>query len=65
MLGEDELAIYNTFDFGEENGEDPEMLLKYFEKYFLPKKNVTFERHVFNTRFQQQSEPFDHQASSS
>ena len=59
VLGEEALAIYNTFNFGEENAEDPKVLFKFYERYFLPKKNVTLERHVFNTRFQQPSEPFD------
>ena len=46
-LGQEALVIYNTFDFGDQDKEDPKIVLKLFDAYFLPKKNVTLERHIF------------------
>ena len=60
VLGVDALVIYNSFDFGEEDKGEPKILIKHFDNHFLPKKNITFERHVFNARSQQPGETFDH-----
>ncbi len=58
-LGQDALVIYNTLDFGDQDKEDPKIVLKLFDAYFLPKKNVTLERHIFLSRYQQPGETFD------
>ena len=42
------MEVYNT----EEETNKIEILIKKFERYCTLKKNVTFERHVFNTRNQ-------------
>ena len=47
------IEIYNTFAYVEEKSEDDvDVALKKFEEYCNPKRNVTYERHVFNTRSQ-------------
>ncbi|CAC5390534.1 unnamed protein product [Mytilus coruscus] len=51
--------IYNTFNFGENEADKLEILLKKFEDYCIPKKNVTVIRHRFNTRVQNSSESID------
>jgi dipeptidase len=38
---------------------DPEVILAKFQNYCEPKKNITYERHIFNTRVQQQTQSFD------
>ena len=39
-----------------ESRNDPQCLIKKFEEICEPRKNIIMERHVFNTRFQQQNE---------
>ncbi|CAC5421269.1 unnamed protein product [Mytilus coruscus] len=51
--------IYNTFNFGENETDKLEVLLKKFEDFCIPKKNVTVIRHRFNTRVQNSSESID------
>jgi hypothetical protein len=53
------LAVYNTFVIAEGEENKIETLIKKFELYCTPKKNVTFERHVFNTRNQEPNESID------
>jgi hypothetical protein len=53
VAGEDAMEVYNTFVFAEG------LNCTKFELYCTPKKNVTFERHVFNTRNQEPSESID------
>ena len=53
MAGEEALEIYNTFTW-DKPGDDkniPAIMVK-FEAYCNPRKNVTWECHLFNTRNQ-------------
>ncbi len=51
VIGNEALEIYNTFDFAEtENKKDVKVIIKNFDDYLEPQKNVTFERHIFNSR---------------
>ena len=59
VAGEDAMEVYNTFVFAEGEENKIETLIKTFELYCTPKKNVTFERHVFNTRNQEPNESID------
>lgn len=60
MVGEDALELYNTFTW-EEDGDQNKMkkIMEKFEAYCNPKKNTTWERHVFNTRAQKPDETID------
>lgn len=60
LVGQDAVEIYNTFEF-EEAGDKSKLkpVLDKFEQYCNPRKNVIFERHVFNTRCQGASETID------
>ncbi|KAF2893713.1 hypothetical protein ILUMI_12461 [Ignelater luminosus] len=46
-LGEDVIPIYNTFVFKDGEKDKIEILKTKFENYFLPKKNITYERYKF------------------
>ena len=53
IIGTDSLEIFNTFTW-EEDGDDEKVdkILQKFEEYCKPRKNIVFERHLFNTRTQ-------------
>ena len=59
IAGKDAVQLYNTFTFTTAETDKLEALISKFEAYCIPKKNVTFERHVFNTRNQRIDETFD------
>ena len=57
IAGEEAIEVFNTFTFAEDNDkDDPEAILAKFQNYCEPKKNITYERHIFNTRVQQVSQ---------
>ena len=49
MISEDALRIYDTFVFTIEENDQIAPLVQKFESYFSPKKNITYERYLFNT----------------
>ena len=60
LIGEDALEVFNTFEFGsEEDIEKPVEILKKFDEYCNPKRNLTVERHIFNCRMQYPGESID------
>lgn len=60
VIGDEVLEIYNTFKITQEEDKNKlKVLLEKFEKHFTPQSNVTFERHVFNTRVQAPGESID------
>ena len=63
IIGEAALDIYNTFIFeSEDDSMKQDVVLKKFEEYCMPKRNITFERHRFFTRDQQPGETIDQYA---
>ena len=54
LAGAEALEIYNTFQYVGENesADDHTVVMKKFEEYCLSRKNITYERHVFNSRAQ-------------
>ena len=52
VAGEEALESFNTFGFNDEDKLEINIVIKKYEEYCTPKKNVTYERHVFNTRVQ-------------
>ena len=60
LAGPDALEVYNTFSF-ESPGDEKKLqkVLEKFDAHCIPRKNVTWERHVFNTRIQQPGETID------
>jgi hypothetical protein len=60
IAGEEAIEVFNTFTFAEdEDTDDPEDILAKFQNYCELKKNITYERHICNTRVQQQTQSFD------
>ena len=57
--GEEALEIFYTFSVSDEDKVKIDVVIKKFEEYCTPKKNVTYERHVFNTRAQGATEGID------
>ena len=60
LAGEEALEIYNTFTWDSDGDENKvNTIMAKFEAYCNPRKNITWERHVFNTRNQQMGEMID------
>ena len=60
MIGPAALEVYNTFTW--ENDDDKQkvdVILAKFEGHCIPCSNVTWERHVCNTRNQRDDETID------
>jgi len=60
IIGDDAIEIYNTFEW-ENSGDDEkiEIVMSKFENYFSPKKNIPYERYIFNSRKQKEDESID------
>ena len=61
FAGPEAIEIYSTFSW-ETDGDEKNIskILEEFENYCTPQKNITLERHIFNTRTQQPGESIDH-----
>ncbi|XP_055872154.1 uncharacterized protein LOC129923716 [Biomphalaria glabrata] len=68
VIGQEAVQVYNTFQWTDNECNECEIsksfhtlhcILNKFEKYCLPRKNVTIERHVFFQRSQHEGESFD------
>ena len=61
VVGAEALEVYNNFTW-DNDGDNMkvEQIMAKFEAYCNPRKNVTWERHVFNNRNQLPGEPIDH-----
>ena len=60
LAGPEALEVFNTFSFDNPgDAKKLDKLVEQFEAYCNPRKNVTWERHVFNTRRQQSGETID------
>ena len=59
IAGEQAIEVYNTFSFDEKEVDDLKVLMNKFEAYCNPKRNITYERHLFNTRVQNVGETID------
>ena len=60
VIGTESLEIYNTFTWTNA-GDDKKVkeILAKFEQYTNPRKNVAYERHIFNKRVQGSTESID------
>ena len=60
VAGEEALEIYNTFTWDSDEDENKvNMIMAKFEAYCNPRKNINWERHIFNIRNQQIGETID------
>lgn len=63
VIGENALEIYNTFTWAAEgDATKVDKVIEKFAEYCTPRKNVTYERHLFNTRNQRTGEMIDQYA---
>ena len=61
VAGAEAIEVYNTFQWDHDGDEmKVKPIMAKFEAYCNPRKNVTWERHVFNTRNQLPGESIDH-----
>lgn len=60
LIGDDAFELLDTLDIKDEDKEKFDEVLKAYEKYCTPKKNIVYERFVFYTRKQKEAELFDH-----
>ena len=58
IMGEEAVEVYNGFNLKEEEKKYDHVIAT-FEKYCIPKKNVVFERYLFNKRCQEDGEEFE------
>ena len=56
FLGEEGQDLYETLKGTEPADNQYEHAIEKFNEYFLPKKNIPFERHIFNSRSHLKSE---------
>ena len=47
IIGEGSLDIYNAFTFFQDEVNKIQPLIQNFDQYFVPKKNVTYQRYCF------------------
>ncbi|XP_063242528.1 uncharacterized protein K02A2.6-like [Bacillus rossius redtenbacheri] len=59
LIGDEAVELFNTFDLPAEDRRDFEKVLRAFEHYCNPVKNIVVERYKFNCRSQEEGEPFD------
>ena len=59
VAGEEAFEIFNTFGLSDEDKVKIDVVIKKYEEYCTPKKNVTYKQHVFNTRAQGATEGID------
>lgn len=57
IMGDQAEDIYGTFQLSAEEAKKFTVVVEQFDKYFIPRRNVIFERARFNTRVQQEGEP--------
>jgi len=51
--------IYNSFDLSEENRRKLSAIMTEFDKYVIGETNETYERYMFNSRYQKEGESID------
>lgn len=60
LIGEEGVEIFNTLALTEEDRKNYSKVVKEFENYTSPQKNIVYERFKFFTRKQEVAESFDH-----
>lgn len=59
LIGEEGIDVFNNFKLSQENQKKYEVMVKKFDEYLLPKKNIIYERFLFYKRVQESNEPVD------
>lgn len=59
LIGGEAFELLDLLELEEVDQKSYEAVIEAYEKYCTPKKNIVYERFVFYTRIQKESEPFD------
>ena len=59
VAGEEAVKFFNTFGLSNEDATKIDFVIGKFLKYCTPKKNITYQRHLFSTRAQGATEAID------
>ena len=59
VMGKECHTIYKNLPITAEDRKDPAKILDRLGEHFEPKRNVTYERHMFNSRIQASGESFN------
>ncbi|XP_029055276.2 uncharacterized protein K02A2.6-like, partial [Osmia bicornis bicornis] len=59
LIGEEAVELFNTFTLTEQQKKVTQNVIDAFEAYCMPKKNVVYERYLFNNRNQKEGEKFE------
>lgn len=60
FIGEDALQLFNTFGLPVEKQRSVQEIIKAFDAYIIPRKNVIYERFLFYNRNQKEGEDVEH-----
>lgn len=60
LIGEEGLELFNTFDLQENQEKDVDAIIKAFDDYINPRRNIIYERFLFYNRNQKEGEDFEH-----
>lgn len=58
-IGDEGLDVFNNFSLSETNKKNYQKVIEEFDSYMIPKKNIIYERYVFNIRVQKEGEVFE------
>lgn len=56
LMGTQAEEVFNTFKLSDDEQKKFDLVLSKFDAYFIPRRNIIFERARFNTRIQQDGE---------
>lgn len=59
VMGPEALNILDSFQLTETEMVDPKTIIERFDQYFIPKTNISIERHKFHSRVQAPNESFE------
>ena len=58
-VGTEAYELFQTMQLSEADAQKIEKVIDAFERHFVGETNVTYERYIFNRRFQDSGESFD------
>ena len=59
IMGDKAEDVFQSFELSDDHKKDYKIVTEKFESYFIKRKNVTYERAVFNRREQEEGESVD------
>ena len=59
VLGYEAINIYNSFVLSDDDKKDLKAIITHFDEYFLPQRNIIYERFIFNSANQKETESIE------